>query len=60
MHSTTAPTPTRRYHPALVALHWLLALLLTLALALGTFILKEIPNDAIVIAQSIFQRFYFQ
>lgn len=47
MHSTIPPTPTRRYHPALVALHWLLALLLTLALALGTFILKEIPNDAI-------------
>lgn len=40
-------TPTRRYHPALVALHWLLALLLALALAMGTFVLKEIPNDSI-------------
>lgn len=38
---------TRRYHPALVALHWLLALLLVLALGMGTFVLKEIPNDAI-------------
>lgn len=40
-------TPTSRYHPALVALHWLLALLLALALAMGTFVLKEIPNDSI-------------
>ena len=39
--------PTRRYHPALVALHWLLALLLVLALGMGTFVLKEMPNDAI-------------
>lgn len=38
---------TRRYHPALVALHWLLAPLMVLALALGTFVLKEIPNDSI-------------
>jgi len=38
---------TRRYHPALVTLHWLLALLLALALAMGTFVLKEIPNDSI-------------
>lgn len=39
--------PTRRYHPALVALHWLLALMLALALGMGTFVLKEMPNDAI-------------
>lgn len=39
--------PTRRYHPALVALHWLLAVLLVLALGMGTFVLKEMPNDAI-------------
>jgi len=38
---------TRRYHPALVTLHWLLALLLALALGLGTFVLKETPNDSI-------------
>ena len=35
-----------RYHPALVALHWLLALLLIVALVMGTFALKTIPNSA--------------
>lgn len=33
-----------RYHPLLVALHWLLALALVFALAMGTFSLKELPN----------------
>ena len=33
-----------RYHPALVSLHWLLALLIMLAMGLGTFVLKEMPN----------------
>ena len=33
-----------RYHPALVALHWLLALGLGLALVMGTFSLKELSN----------------
>lgn len=40
----TAPT---RYHPALVGLHWLLALLILLALGMGTFVLKETPNAAV-------------
>lgn len=35
-----------RYHPALVALHWFLAALITLALGLGMFVLKTIPNSA--------------
>ena len=33
-----------RYHPFLVALHWLLALLITTALVLGAFVLVKIPN----------------
>lgn len=33
-----------RYHPALVALHWLLAALIVFSLMKGTFSLKEIPN----------------
>jgi cytochrome b561 len=33
-----------RYHPGLVALHWLLALLIVFSLAMGTLSLKEIPN----------------
>lgn len=33
-----------RYHPALVALHWLLAALILFSLAMGTLSLKEIPN----------------
>ncbi|MCC6008115.1 MAG: cytochrome b [Rhodobacteraceae bacterium] len=35
----------RRYHPALVALHWLLALMIVGALAAGTFILVPTAND---------------
>jgi len=36
-------TPSR-YHPVLVALHWFLAAFIALALALGMFVLKPIPN----------------
>ena len=35
-----------RYHGALVALHWLLALLLIAALAIGTSALKTVPNSS--------------
>ena len=35
-----------RYHPALVALHWFLAVFIVLALALGMFVLKAIPNSS--------------
>lgn len=38
-------TPTR-YHPALVVLHWLLALLLLGMLAYGSLVLAAIPNAA--------------
>jgi cytochrome b561 len=38
-------TPSR-YHPALVALHWFLAAFIALALALGMFVLKPIPNSS--------------
>jgi len=34
-----------RYHPLLVTLHWLLAVLLVAALALGALALVEIPNS---------------
>src|SRR5262245_7171509 len=33
-----------RYHPALVTLHWLLAVLIVAALALGALVLVKIPN----------------
>ena len=33
-----------RYHPALVVLHWLLALLIIAALALGALVMVNIPN----------------
>lgn len=36
----------RRYHPALVALHWLLALVIIVALVMGTFVLEDLPNSA--------------
>ena len=47
--ATRAPSGTLpgRYHPALVALHWILALLLALALGMGTFVLAQTPNGAV-------------
>ncbi|MFM1925553.1 MAG: hypothetical protein RIT44_1359 [Pseudomonadota bacterium] len=42
---TFAPTPVR-YHPALVTLHWLLAILILVALSMGTWVLQEIPNSS--------------
>jgi cytochrome b561 len=35
----------KRYHAALVALHWLLALLMLVELGLGSTFLKHTPND---------------
>jgi cytochrome b561 len=35
----------KRYHPALVSLHWLLAVLIVVALLMGSNILSQIPND---------------
>lgn len=37
--------PTR-YHPTIVLLHWVLAFLLIVALTMGTFALKTLPNSA--------------
>ena len=34
-----------RYHPALVALHWLLALFIVLALIAGNVLLEAVPNS---------------
>jgi cytochrome b561 len=34
-----------RYHPILVALHWILALFVLAALGLGAFVMVKIPND---------------
>lgn len=39
-------TPPTRYHRALVALHWLLALMLSGALVMGTFALAPTPNSS--------------
>lgn len=35
-----------RYHPLLVAMHWLLAVLIIAALALGALVMAKIPNTA--------------
>ena len=35
-----------RYHPALVVLHWLIGILVVVALVMGTFVLQEIPNTS--------------
>jgi cytochrome b561 len=37
--------PVTRYHPLLVALHWLLAALIIADLTIGTVVLVHIPND---------------
>src|SRR5262249_48788975 len=34
-----------RYHPVLVALHWLLALFIIAALALGALVMAKLPNS---------------
>ncbi len=34
-----------RYHPLLVALHWLLAIMIMMALFFGMFALSDMPND---------------
>jgi cytochrome b561 len=39
-------TTPKRYHPALVAIHWISAVLIILSLLVGTFVLKWMPNDA--------------
>ena len=36
----------QRYHPALVALHWLMALVILLALVAGTLLLANLPPDS--------------
>ncbi|MBT3013807.1 MAG: cytochrome b/b6 domain-containing protein [Candidatus Thiodiazotropha sp. (ex Lucina aurantia)] len=36
----------RRYHPALVLLHWLLAIMIVAGLIMGTNVLSATPNDA--------------
>jgi cytochrome b561 len=38
-------TEVKRYHPALVALHWLIAVLVIAALALGTLVMARMPNS---------------
>jgi cytochrome b561 len=35
-----------RYHPLLVVLHWLLAILVPVALILGVLVMAKIPNDS--------------
>lgn len=38
------PTEVKRYHPVLIALHWLLALGILLAIFMGGFVLDEMKN----------------
>lgn len=35
-----------RYHPALVALHWILAIMIIVALVMGGQVLAALPNDS--------------
>ena len=39
-------TPVSRYHPLLVALHWILAVLIMAALTLGALVMVKIPNTS--------------
>ena len=43
---TRLQMPPKRYHLALVILHWLLALLLLVSLGMGTFVLTSVPNSS--------------
>ena len=38
-------TTVSRYHPVLVALHWILALLVLADLTVGTAVVRHVPND---------------
>jgi cytochrome b561 len=42
----TSLTQVSRYHPMLVTLHWILAVLIVAALALGALVMVKIPNTA--------------
>ena len=42
--SGRVPEAPARYHPALVVLHWIMAVFLLAAILLGMFVLKETPN----------------
>src|SRR5262249_49024303 len=44
IRSTHMPEVSR-YHPVLVALHWLLAVLIIAALALGALVMAKLPNS---------------
>ena len=44
--SPTVAGDGRRYHPALVVLHWLLAVLLAFMLSMGGMVLPYIPHDS--------------
>jgi cytochrome b561 len=44
--NTGSETKPSRYHPALVALHWISAVLVLVALATGTFRLTATPNSS--------------
>ena len=43
---TATSGAVRRYHPALVVLHWLVALLVLVGLVMGTFGLSTLPNSS--------------
>ena len=45
-NNTGSETKPSRYHPALVTLHWISAVLLLVALATGTFWLTATPNSS--------------
>lgn len=44
-HLTHMENIMKRYHPILVSLHWLLTVLIVVALLMGSNILSQIPND---------------
>jgi cytochrome b561 len=46
MAAASAAAGVRRYHSALVVLHWLVALLVVVGLGVGTFALSALPNSS--------------
>jgi cytochrome b561 len=46
MKTAQQTTPPKSYHPALVGIHWLTALLIILMLLIGKLSLKWMPNDS--------------
>ncbi|MEN0001929.1 MAG: cytochrome b/b6 domain-containing protein [Pseudomonadota bacterium] len=50
---------TNKYHPLLVAIHWIMALMIIVLLMAGTFLLAPLPNDNPLKLEGLFGHMLF-